>query len=208
MEKLDYSLDENKEFAIIAKKALVGYLGILTPDGYPRVVPMNFAADGTTIYIHGEKRGETFEALSRGQRVTFSIDLQFSFIPSYWTSQINACATTMLYKSALIKGTGRLIDDPQDSLKGLHLLMDKYQPEGGYVPMEPGERTYKGLYKSTAVYKIVPDIVTVKVNFRQKKSIEYNRMLVEKLEERAKGPDIETAREIRKMLGEQAKKDS
>lgn len=203
MEKPDYSMDDKKVFEEIAAEALVGYLGIQTPDGYPRVVPMNFAADDTVVYIHGEKRGETFEVLSQSPRVSFSMDLQFSLIPSYWISKINACATTMLYKSALIKGTGRIVEDPQEALNGLQMLVDKYQPEGGYTPMTPNEKIYRGLFKSTAVYKIVPDSITVKVNFRQKKSKEYNRKLIERLEERSIGRDILTAREIRKMIGEE-----
>ena len=203
MEKLDFEPDDKTEFRIITQKALVGYLGIITPEGYPRVVPMSFAANGETIYIHGERRGEAFEALTKGPKVTFSIDLQYSIIPSYWTSQINACAATMLYKSALVKGTARIVEPLEESIRALQLITDKYQPEGGYTAMKSDEKTYKGLFKATIVYKIMPDIITVKVNFRQKKSKKYNRMLVEKLEERGRGIDMETAAEIRKMLGEE-----
>ncbi len=205
MEKIDYAIDDEKEFNLITRQALVGYLGIITADGYPRVVPMNFAAEGNIIYIHGEKRGETYEALSNNQKVTFSLDLQYSFLPSYWTSKINACATTMLYRSALVKGTGKVVDSLEERIKGLQLMMDKYQPEGGFIEMKPDEKAYRGLFKSTAVYRIDPDIVSVKVNFRQKKSKKYNQMLVEKLETRAQGPDMLTAGEIRKMLGEEGK---
>ena len=41
MDKLDYTPDEAAEFDLIARTAPVGYVGIVTPDGYPRVVPMN-----------------------------------------------------------------------------------------------------------------------------------------------------------------------
>jgi nitroimidazol reductase NimA-like FMN-containing flavoprotein (pyridoxamine 5'-phosphate oxidase superfamily) len=164
---------------------------------------MNFAADGQSVYIHGDKHGEMFAALSRGQKVTFSMDLAFSILPSYWTSDINACATTMLFKSALIKGRGVVLEDIEERIHGLQLLMNKYQPEGGFTPMKPDESIYRGLFKATAVYRIDPDEVTVRVNFRQKKSKKYNRMLVEKLEERAEGQDLVTAKEIRRMLGEE-----
>lgn len=202
MDKLDYTPDEAAEFDLIARTAPVGYVGIVTPDGYPRVVPMNFAVAGQTVYLHGEKHGELFEAFNRGDKVTFSMDLAYSILPSHWTSKINACATTMLYKSALVKGRVVVIEDLDERIRGLQVMMEKYQPEGGYTPMTADEGTYRGILKATAVYRIDPDDVTVRVNFRQKKSRKYNRMLVQRLEERAEGTDLATAREIRRMLGE------
>ncbi|MCK5125891.1 MAG: pyridoxamine 5'-phosphate oxidase family protein [candidate division Zixibacteria bacterium] len=202
METIVYKIDKNKEFEQISQKAIVGYLGIITPDGYPRVVPMNFATENKTIFFHGRNHGEKFDYLKSGSRVTFSLDTQYSITPSYWTSDKSACPITMLFKSALVKGTSVLLDDIEESVHGLQLLMDKYQPDKGYTEMRPDERIYREIFKETAVFKIIPDSVSVKVKFRQKKSKEYNRKLVKKLEMRAQGPDLDTAREIRKMLGD------
>jgi len=195
-------LDETLAFEELTARARVGYLGIITPDGYPRVVPMNFAADGETIYLHGATEGELFAVLSQQPKVTFSIDLDYAYIPSYWTSKMSAGAATMFYKSALIKGNATVVDDSAEKVHSLQLLMDKYQPEGKYVPLDAKDRVYKHLFKATAVYRIDPKSIDVKINFRQKKSDKYNRRLIEKLEKRGEAIDLATAAEIRRMLGD------
>jgi uncharacterized protein len=191
-----YSSDELRDIL----SALVGHVGIMTPDGYPRVVPMNFAADGNTIYFHGGIHGELFTVMSASPKVTFSVDIPYSVVPSYWTSQISAGAATMLYKSILIKGQGIIVFDPDEKIAALRLITEKYQPEGGYKPITRDEPTYHSLLKGTAVYRINPDRIDVRINLRQKKSVEYRRKLIERLEHRAQGPDLATADVIRNML--------
>lgn len=191
-----------EEFDTIVKAALVGHVGIMTPDGYPRVVPMNFAANGNNIYFHGGMHGELFTVMSSSPKVTFSVDIPYSVIPSYWTSQISAGAATMLYKSVLIKGRGVIVDDPDEKIAALRLITEKYQPEGGYKPITRDEPTYHSLLKGTAVYRITPDRIDVRINLRQRKSAKYRRKLIERLEIRAQGPDLATADVIRSMLGE------
>jgi len=199
MQKAAVIHDENSELAFLAEKAPVGYLGIITPDGYPRVVPFNFSVLGRLVYLHGAAHGETFEYMSRGEKVTFSIDLAYSCLPSFWTSKISACASSVLYRSALVKGRGSIVTEVAEKIKGLTLLMEKYQPEGGYQAIDPESRTYRNILKATAVYCIQPDIITFRINMRQKKSRPYNLALIKKLEERGQPIDLETAREIKKL---------
>jgi len=200
MTRSEYETANPEEFRIIVETAPVGYLGILTPDGYPRVVPLNFVADGEIIYFHGANRGEMYEVLKEEPKVTFSIDLPYSVIPSYWTSKKSAGAATMFYKSALVKGRCRLVDTPDEKARILALLTARYQPEGGHDPIRHDSRTYKHILKATIVYRIDPDRVDVHVNFRQKKSDDYKRKLIRKLEERGRGTDLATAEIIHAML--------
>lgn len=199
MQKAAVIPDEKREFAFLAEKTPVGYLGIITPDGYPRVVPFNFAVLDRLVYLHGAAHGETFEYMSRGEKVTFSIDLAYSSLPSFWTSKISACASSMLYRSALVKGRGSIVTEGAEKVRGLTRLMEKYQPEGGYQPIDAESRTYRNIFKATAVYCIKPDIITFRVSMRQKKSRPYNLALIKKLEERGHPIDLETAREIEKL---------
>ncbi|MBU0982801.1 MAG: pyridoxamine 5'-phosphate oxidase family protein, partial [candidate division Zixibacteria bacterium] len=53
MRRHEYTCDDPDAFAAIVNETSIGNLGIVTPDGYPRVVPVNFAVIGETVYFHG-----------------------------------------------------------------------------------------------------------------------------------------------------------
>jgi len=42
------------------------------------------------------------------------------------------CRAEYLYRSVIIKGRARVVEDAEERLLGLRLLMKKYQPDGGY----------------------------------------------------------------------------
>lgn len=200
MTRSEYQSTDPDDFKFIVTTALVGYLGIITADGYPRVVPLNFVADGETVYFHSGNHGEMFEALKVKPKVSFSIDIPYSVIPSYWISKISAAAATMFYKSILIKGRAVPVADIDEKVHGLRLITEKYQPEGGYRPIKPEETAYHPILKNTMVYRIDPDHIELRVKFNQKKSSDYKKKIIRKLEERRQGPDLATAAILKKML--------
>lgn len=200
MRRKEFDIDDPAAFNFISGQAEVGYLGVITTDGYPRVIPVNFASEGRIIYFHGASAGEKFDLLQKSPKVTFSIDITYSFIPSHWFSKENGCNATMFYKSALVKGVGRVVSGEAEKIAGLNLLMEKYQPEGGYLPMDESLDIYRKVIKATALYKIEPDEISVKINFRRKSSKEYNLNLIDKLRERGTPVDLKTAAEIEKLI--------
>jgi nitroimidazol reductase NimA-like FMN-containing flavoprotein (pyridoxamine 5'-phosphate oxidase superfamily) len=195
----DYSHDPG-EFESIAGAALVGYLGILTPDGYPRVVPLNFVNDGQVIYFHGAGGGEKFNVLKDSPRITFSIDIPYSVIPSYWISKTSAGGATMFFKSALVKGRCRIVEGLEEKIHALELLMKKYQPEGNYKPIRADDPAYQSLLDKTIVFRIDADRFDIKTKFHQKKSAEHKRKLIRLLEERNQGPDLATAALLKELI--------
>jgi len=192
--------DNIAEFDAIVKQTAVGYLGIVTPDGYPRVVPVSFVAVGQTIYFHGATSGEKHEAFAARQKVTLCIAIPYAAIPSYWRAKDYACPANQFYKSVLIRGTGRLVDTPEEKAAGLQALIEKHQPEGGYVKISADRPLYKKPIDEVAVYRIDPVKIDVRVSFGEKCPAEVRRELIRKLEERGLPMDRETAEEIRKTL--------
>lgn len=199
MRRSEYSSDDPAEFDFIAGQAMVGYLGILTSDGYPRVVPVNFVAKGQIIYIHGAVAGEKYEAIKANPRVTFSVDIPYSVIPSYWISGENARGATMLYKSILIKGKAQSVENNQEKCAALQSLMEKYQPEGRFLPIDPDQPEYENMLKITAVYRINPEKITVKNNFPSQKTRDFKANLIKNLRERGEKIDLKTAKELEKL---------
>ncbi len=200
MRRKEHNVDDPAVFDFIASRAEVGYLGILTTDGYPRVIPVNFAMYENNIYFHGAIAGEKFDLLQQSPKVTFSIDLPYSYIPSYWLTEENACDATMFYKSALVKGIGSVVSNPDEKINGLNLLMEKHQPEGRYQTMTATSELYKKIIKATVMFKVEPNDISIKVNFRRKQRIEVDLKLIDKLRERGTKVDLETAAEIQKIV--------
>jgi nitroimidazol reductase NimA-like FMN-containing flavoprotein (pyridoxamine 5'-phosphate oxidase superfamily) len=192
--------DNIAEFDAIVRRATIGHLGIMTPDGYPRAVPVNFVAVGQTVYFHGATSGEKYEAFAARQKVTMSIAVPYAPIPSYWRAKDYACPANQFYKSVLIRGRGRLADTAEEKADALQALIEKHQPEGGYVAISAEKPLYKKPIDEVAVYRIDPVRVDVRLSFGQDYEPEVRRELILRLEERDGPMDRETAEEIRKTL--------
>lgn len=201
MRRSELNADDSGEITELLENVEIGYLGIITSNGYPRVVPLNFVAIERRIYFHGAAEGEKFETLVSEPKVTFNIDRLYAIIPSDWLANRGyACPATTFYKSITIKGRGRSVSDLSEKAECLQRIMEKYQPQGGYQPIEASNKMYKKPLEEVAVFRIDPEELDFKKQFGQSLSVEVRRKLIDKLFERNLGNDRLGAEEIRKML--------
>jgi hypothetical protein len=191
--------DQEYDLPHIAAEIDVGYLGITTPDGYPRVVPVNFATIEDVIYFHGAASGEKYEAFRNGQRVTFCIAVPYSMIPSYWRSERYGCPATQYFKSVLVKGRGVVVEDPNEKARALQALMDKHQPEGGFAPFDYTDQLYRAAIDEVAIFRIKPERFDIKIKFGQNLTEPTRRKIIQKLQERGRALDLRTAEEMAKV---------
>lgn len=185
------------DFEQVMREAQVGHLGVIDADGFPRVVPLNFVCVDRRVYFHGARAGEKYVLLKAAPRVTFGACLPYSIIPSYWFDEEDACNVTAFYKSVHVRGVGVIVDEVEEAARALQGLMEKYQPEGGYRPIDVP--LYEKDLRSTAVFRVDPVQVDVKTKFGQNLRPGVREMLMAKLEERAESIDLATAAEIRKL---------
>ncbi len=178
----------------------VGHLGIITPEGRPRVIPVNFVADGTTIYFHGAAAGQKYEALVGSPLVCFNVSIAYSVIPSFWLAAENARGATQFYESVQIDGRASVVTDRSEKAVALQLLMLKYQPEGGFREITPHDEFYRKALEETAVIRIEAEKVETKVNLGQQHSDRVRRDLIGRLEQRGTEADVRTAAAMRAML--------
>lgn len=132
---------EIKDKAVIVDvlhRCHIGRLGTIGKDGYPMVKPLNFAYHDGKIYFHTAKQGEKVEDIKRDCRVCFEVDLPIAYVKA----KSNPCEADYLYRSVIIKGRAKIIDDMEEKLYALKCLMEKHQPGGGY-----GEYTKEKLDK-------------------------------------------------------------
>lgn len=193
------STEFEEDFKFITSKVPVGNLGLVDNNGYPRIVPLNFATIDKTIYFHGAKEGEKYELLNQSPKATFSIDMPYAFLPSFFTSEKYACPATHYFKSVHIRGRGIRVDDMDEKASGLQAMMEKYQDEGTYTPISPELSMYKTKIRDVAVFKIIADEITIKIKFGQNETDSFVENLIKHLKKRNQPMDKETIDEILRL---------
>lgn len=187
-------------FDEVARDCAVGYLTLVTGDGRPRSIALNFAALGRDIVFHGALAGEKFALMQARPRAGFTMVKEYSFIPSYWSAPDHACPATHFFKSVEIDGHAEVVEDAALKARALQALMLKMQPEGGHVPIDHELPMYRGSLAKVGVFRVVTAAWTGKAKFGQNEPARLRRLFVEKLRERGAPVDLATAAEIGKSL--------
>ena len=200
MRREEYQSTDQNDLKMLLDTVMVGQLGIMTAEGYPQAVPVNFAAVGGAIYFHGAPEGEKHEVFLQKPKVTFSVYKEFAYIPSHWQSESYACPATQFYKSALIKGRGNIIEDPYEKASALTAIMQKHQPEGIYDPISPDNKMYRKALEEVTIFCIRPEATSIKGNFGQTLTVRVRKFIAGKLRERGGELDVMTAIEIENSL--------
>ncbi len=200
MRRLEFECKDTKEIIKLLQSEEVGYLGINTTEGYPRVIPINFCSIDTTIYFHGALAGEKFDLFKNNPKVTFCVARQYSYIPSNWISPNFGCTATTFYKSILIKGKGIIVEDKIEKARSLQVLMEKHQSVDSFDPINMDTKLYQKSIMETAIFRITPEIIDLKVKFGENMPIATRKKVVEQLLERNEGVDSQTAEEILKTI--------
>ena len=141
----------------------VGRLSTIDESGFPQIIPMNFVFLNDAVYMHSHVKGEKLDNISRNDKVGFEVDRELEFLPSYFEDPHNASLADTLYVSVVIKGTGLLVSDRTEKTLALNGLMEKYQPEGKYDPIENDMR----VLDAVSVIKIIPQTLHGKYKIGQ-----------------------------------------
>ena len=141
----------------------VGRIASLDQDGFPQIIPMNFAFVNGAIYMHSHTRGEKLDNIRANPKVGFEVDRELEFLPSYFSSPNDASQADTLYISVVIKGDGVIINDRNEKTLALNALMEKYQPEGKYERLTPEMH----VIDEVAIIKVIPKTMRGKYKIGQ-----------------------------------------
>lgn len=171
----------------------VGRIASIDESGYPQIIPMNFVFLNDSIYMHSHTRGEKLDNIKRNQKVGFEVDRELEFLPSYFEDPKDASLADTLYISVVIKGVGTIVENKEEKTLALNGLMKKYQPEGGYEPIE----STMEVLNEVAIIKVVPDSIRGKYKIGQNLHKEDRIKLAKKIFER----NSPTAKNTLKVMG-------
>lgn len=141
----------------------VGRIASLDKEGFPQIIPMNFAYVNDVIYMHSHTKGEKLDNIRTNPRVGFEVDKEVEFLPSYFTSPTDASQADTFYISVVIKGDAAIINDRSEKAMALNALMEKYQPEGGYEKITPEMH----VVNEVAIIRVTPKTIRGKYKIGQ-----------------------------------------
>jgi len=141
----------------------VGRVSSIDENGYPQIIPMNFVFLNDAVYMHSHVKGEKLDNISRNNKVGFEADRELEFLPSYFEDPHNAALADTLYISVVIKGVGSFVSDREEKTLALNGLMEKYQPEGQYDPIQSDMK----VLDAVSVIKITPQTLHGKYKIGQ-----------------------------------------
>ena len=170
-----------------------GRIASVDVDGFPQIIPMNFVFINDVIYMHSHIRGEKLENIKRNDKVGFEVDRNLEFLPSYFFDPTDASLADTLYISVVMKGICQIIEDNEEKTLALNALMKKYQPEGGYEPMNPEME----VLNEVAVIKVTPQTMRGKYKIGQNLKDSEKRELAENIFKR----NSKTARNTLEIMG-------
>ena len=154
------SFEKIKEFL---NEEHVGRISSIDENGFPQTIPMNFVFLNDAIYMHSHVKGEKLDNISRNNKVGFEADRELEFLPSYFEDPTDASLADTLYISVVIKGIGSFVTNREEKTLALNGLMEKYQPEGQYEPIESDMR----VLDAVTVIKVTPETIHGKYKIGQ-----------------------------------------
>ncbi|UCD44195.1 MAG: pyridoxamine 5'-phosphate oxidase family protein [Candidatus Bathyarchaeota archaeon] len=152
LRRADKEITDRGEVEQVLREAQVGRLGT-SVEGRPYVVPLSFVYHEGAIIFHGAGEGKKMAEIARNPRVCFEVDAA-ELIPSD-----NPCNFNFRYRSVIANGMAKILeDDPEERLRCLRLLVEKYAPGMGSAMTAERMASFEGL----AVVEIAVDEMTGK----------------------------------------------
>src|SRR5215470_16509088 len=102
----------------ILDEAFVCHVGFVV-DGQPYVIPTNFGRVGETLYLHGSAASRMLRTLSEGIPVCVTATLIDGLVLAR-----SAFHHSVNYRSVVVLGTARLVNDPAQKMEALRLFTE------------------------------------------------------------------------------------
>ena len=106
----------------ILDEALVCHLGFVD-DGHPFVIPTLHARDGDLVYVHGSAASRTLRALAGELEVCLTVTLIDGLVLAR-----SAFHHSVNYRSAVLFGRARLVEDPERKWRALEAFTEQIVP--------------------------------------------------------------------------------
>ncbi len=109
----------NKENIELLEKGTSGVLALLGDNEYPYAVPVSYVYDNSRIYFHGAKAGHKIDAIRKCSKASFCVIARDEIFPEKYTT---------IFKSVIVFGKIRILEDENEIREAIERLAVKYHP--------------------------------------------------------------------------------
>ncbi len=118
MRRARQALDAEQIEAIL-RRGSAGTLAVLGDGGWPYAVPLSYVYHSGRIYFHCAKSGHKLDAIRACDRASFCVIDKNEIVPAEFTTY---------YRSAIVFGRARIVEDPAARMDAMRALAAKYSP--------------------------------------------------------------------------------
>ncbi|HXP28134.1 MAG TPA: pyridoxamine 5'-phosphate oxidase family protein [Solirubrobacteraceae bacterium] len=138
----------------ILDEALIAHLGFVGERGQPFVIPTMHARQGDVVYLHGSTASRTLRSLLAGAPVCLTVSLLDGLVLARAAMHHSAN-----YRSAMLLGTARAVEEPAEKLAALEAIVEHIVPGRWAEARAPSENELK----ATAVLALPIDEASAKL---------------------------------------------
>ena len=109
-----------EETEAVLLRGTAGVLALTGDKAFPYAVPISYVYDGEHIYFHSALEGHKIDAIRRNPNASFAVIDQDEVIPEKYTTA---------YRSVIVFGSIRIIEDEEEKRAAIRKLAIKYAPE-------------------------------------------------------------------------------
>ncbi|MEG0828994.1 MAG: pyridoxamine 5'-phosphate oxidase family protein [Anaerovoracaceae bacterium] len=127
------SLEETKA---LLERGEYGFLATISEDDTPYTMPISFVYNDNAIYIHCAQEGHRLENIQKNNNVCFNVVDSVKLMPAKFNTQ---------YKSAIVFGKIKVVDDLAEKRDGIISIVKKYSPDYQAAGMDYIEKSFDAL---------------------------------------------------------------
>ena len=118
----------------LLERVQTGSFVTINSNGTPYITPMHFVYYENKIFMHGLPKGKKLDNIAHDPRIGFSV---YEMDKLFLDPDENPCDTNTQYKSVIISGTAKIIDDINKKENILKKIVKKYTPhlESNELPL-------------------------------------------------------------------------
>jgi uncharacterized protein len=182
-----------EEIARFVASQELGRLVTVGPDGMPHVGLYPFVFDGGAVDLHLVREDELAVDLKARPRCVFEVDEVLGVIPSYWVSAEYGGSATAYHRTVIFECQGTVIEDPAAVVEQQVRMLARYQPEGGFRPLNAADPLYRGALDKLAAVRMQIERTRVKFKLGQNRPPQARRHIVDELRKRGRPIDARAA---------------
>ena len=104
----------------ILYQGISGVLAVSGDDDYPYAVPLSYVYDGHKIYFHSAKSGHKLDSILKNPKASFCVIDKDQIIPEEYTTY---------FRSVIVFGIIRILQDDEEKREAIEKLAVKYAPD-------------------------------------------------------------------------------